>query len=437
MSISTDRLLFTLYAFVEMISSLMPVGEQLRFYNRTCGLRAGPYLTELGTADNWAIWNVTIRGRDERGQALISIQAAYPYNNEKCSGYVATRYGSVCTDAKAKRATMSSRRIEEWRLAPVGGDSYRIIVDSRDGGCNRFLSASGSCDVKYSRILTSDSGPRSRWTFHAVDLRPEETQPPDRDPVAYVTDVASNIVSVCYDADLTDCVRRQGPFHTPYGVAVSNAGLVLVANYNDSIPSVTVCDRDLTTCNKAYGKPFVKPTGIAVVGTTVYITNHPTNTVDVCFISEGTLVNCGRRTNNFASPYGVTVRDGSVYIANFGDSTISVCDVSLSLCQKFSDVDNIDMPTSIAFDGATAYITNYRGGDVARCIFAPEFSCEKIANTIFDIPFDMAIKNSRYYVVNKNGPMGVSVCVDSNLITCRPTSAQTLQPAGIEVLRTA
>lgn len=144
--------------------------EQLRYYNRTCGLKAGPYLSPKGTADSWAVWNVTIPDYSPGNENyLATIKAAYQDGNERCSGYIATRFGSECRDAKAKRATMSETRAETWRLATLAdGMSFRIIVPSRSGGCSRFLSVSSACDVKYTRIYTTDVGPRSRWRFSPV-----------------------------------------------------------------------------------------------------------------------------------------------------------------------------------------------------------------------------------------------------------------------------
>lgn len=406
--------------------------EQLRFYNRTCGIRSGPYLTFRGVADNWAVWNVTVIERLNNSDLIVTIKAHYTHGRTRCEGYIASIYGSRCRDDKAKRATMSSRRAEQLRLAPVADGSYRIIFD-REGGCNRFLSMSDVCATKYSRILSRDAGRRSRWIFTEVQQNEEELA-----PVGYVSDWINNLVHVCYDADLENCIPVSNGFRYPTGIAVTPS-LVLIANKNDSIPSISVCtDRSLRSCSKVYAKPFVNPTGIAVLGDTVYITNPDSNTVDKCSISGDTLVNCRRMSNGFSWPWGVTARDGAVYITNYFDDTISVCDISLSLCQKYTDLESLNDPSSISFDGSTAYITNFGDNSIAKCTFegGGVLDCEpKIVNpNKFSRPMDIKVKSSRYYVANFDRDLDVSICNDDMLASCQRGAPQVGAAAGLAIL---
>lgn len=113
-------------------------------------------------------------GTDANGQQLVNIQNYYP-SGALCVGNLATYAKGDCINEFSTGVLIAGSRSTTWRLAPLPDGSFRIVVQSREGGCYRFLSASDSCSESRVSLTTEDYGARQRWYFVEVDPTPSPT----------------------------------------------------------------------------------------------------------------------------------------------------------------------------------------------------------------------------------------------------------------------
>ena len=93
----------------------------------------------------------------------------------------------------------------------------------------------------------------------------------------------------------------------------------MVSICQDSGASLTSC---LTTPG---GGAFNGPSGLAVAGTYLYVTNTNANTVSTCPLTSPNVLGACTTRSGFSGPTGVTIFRGQAYVTNSASNTVSYC----------------------------------------------------------------------------------------------------------------
>lgn len=89
-------------------------------------------------------------------------------NFGRCAGYLATTSKSCCDKSASSLTISNSGERTLFRFVPLFGSDnlFRIIVQDRKGGCNRFVSASKACSTMRVSLSKGDYGVRQRWIMN-------------------------------------------------------------------------------------------------------------------------------------------------------------------------------------------------------------------------------------------------------------------------------
>ena len=156
-------------------------------------------------------------------------------------------------------------------------------------------------------------------------------------------------------------------FDYPYGIAI-NGSTMFVTNTNDnSVTACTISGLIISDCGKT-GSGLNGPLGIAISGSTAYIANAGGNYISKCSISGSTLGSCSQMSTSspsysFNLPRGITLSGTTAFISSGptgGVQIVTSCTISgsaLSSCGSTGS--NFNGPRTTAISGGTAYVTNY------------------------------------------------------------------------------
>jgi 6-phosphogluconolactonase (cycloisomerase 2 family) len=160
-------------------------------------------------------------------------------------------------------------------------------------------------------------------------------------------------------------VSTGGNFQSPWQLAV-NGNTLYATTANTSSGGVTTCTIGsggaLSNCAESAGSGTA---GIAVNSSYAYVGVGP-NAVDVCTVGAlGALTGCVGTGSTFSGLDGISLANGYAYVANQSAGTVSVCqansDGSLAPCAVSTIGTGVVVPTSVAINGAQAYVNDLNG----------------------------------------------------------------------------
>lgn len=190
----------------------------------------------------------------------------------------------------------------------------------------------------------------------------------------YVTNLNTNTVTVCTVGDTWSSCADAGVsssiLNSPSSIVFSSSSAIYITN--NGANNVILCtgiapNGTLSGCASMGGAVFNRPSGIAINGTSAYVTNYGNNTVLKCNVSNvGVLNSCSVSADpSFVNPQGIAVNGNYVYITNTSSGTVSICSSNLSSCTASSSFG--DLPMDIKITNGFAYISLYFSGIVERC----------------------------------------------------------------------
>lgn len=207
----------------------------------------------------------------------------------------------------------------------------------------------------------------------------------------------------------------------------------------------TLQGRDLT-CG-LFSDPYISaPYAITTDGSSVYFTNSPGDSVTACTIS-GAQLQCGipMMSGAFLYPWGIALVGSTIYITNV-NGAIFACSVSgqiLTNCTQFTNTNDVNLgsrflfsPLAIVVDGSRIFMTDMEGQKLSVCqMSAPGqiASCAPATGQTVENSYGIAISGNMLYVTQPSN--AIMVCSISGLaLTCGAMTGNNLNtPTGIAV----
>ena len=151
----------------------------------------------------------------------------------------------------------------------------------------------------------------------------------------FVTNQFQNTVTMCDLSDgndVTNCANTGNLFSFPRGILVHPEGTRISALnfWENKVVSCNITADGLSGCTKT-GALLNGPSGMALMGNRVFITNDFGQSVVVCRIDGPTYADC---VTNFRTelsrPFGIGIHEGQkkFYVANTGSHSVSVCGIT-------------------------------------------------------------------------------------------------------------
>jgi hypothetical protein len=244
--------------------------------------------------------------------------------------------------------------------------------------------------------------------------------------IYYVNNYAGGTVSVCLDAELTDCTASNGTgtFDKPTQVVVVGA-VTLVTN--EGTNSVSICDRLLTRCTTSNAQGTLnKPNGLAVgPGGVVYIGNYDGSSVSIC--ADATLQSCTTSNGNanFNGPTTqILVQGSTTYVGNYdgaGDYVTVCTNRGLTQCTRAyaNPGPAFVYPVGVAADElGNIYVADYNG---VRMCTAGLSSCSALYPNAPTNTDAVSVVGSKVYVGTWSGGAILSIC-DLEFSVCTTTN---------------
>ena len=247
-------------------------------------------------------------------------------------------------------------------------------------------------------------------------------------------------VSICPvsgNTTLGACTTSFGSrtFELPGGVAVSSGTYLYVADSSTvSICPITAADGSLgactvTTANDGGGASTLSgPTGLAISGGYLYITNQVSSRVSICpLLHGGALGPCTSGTGNglFSAPNGIAISGASAWVTNFANTkAVVVCPIeaggALGTCTPAAPDGVFFEPAGIAVSGGYAYVTF--GGSTSTvatvCTVALNGALTNCGYRYgFNDPSGVAIFNNYAWITNLG---------DNTVLACGPLEGSAL-----------
>lgn len=155
-------------------------------------------------------------------------------------------------------------------------------------------------------------------------------------------------------------------FAYPYGVAITGSSIFVTNSNDNSVTGCTIAGTSVTGCART-GTGLNGPLGIGIIGSTAYIVNAGSNAVSQCSISGTSFGSCSAMTTSpsysFNIPRGITISGSTAFISSGptgGTQIVTACTISgSSLVACAVTGSNFNGPRTTAITGSTAFVTNY------------------------------------------------------------------------------
>ena len=225
-------------------------------------------------------------------------------------------------------------------------------------------------------------------------------------PFAYVSNFASDTVSVIDAATNSVVTVDLPPGANPHGVAVNPAGThVYVANYGNGTVSVIETAGNTVVATFNVGN---SPRGIAVnaTGTRVYVANEGDATVSVI----DTELNKVDPINGLSAPFGVAVNPARprVYVTDT-PNIVRVIDADTNLVLTSIEVGFFPLGVAVNPAGTRVYVAN-QVGDTVSVIDTTTYAVATVSLAVGSSPTAVAVSPSGTLVyVTNSGEKTVSV----------------------------
>ena len=144
------------------------------------------------------------------------------------------------------------------------------------------------------------------------------------------------------------------------------------------------------------------PTSVAVSGTTAYVVNIGSNTLQVFNVTTPSAPVLLGQVATGSQPYGVAVSGTTAYVANTGSNTLQVFNVTTpSAPVLLGQVTTGSQPYGVAVSGTTAYVVN-SGSNTLQVFNVATPSAPVLLKSVAtgSQPFDVAVSGTTAYVVN-------------------------------------
>lgn len=285
----------------------------------------------------------------------------------------------------------------------------------------------------------------------------------------YVSNWLGNSISLCYinsSGSFEHCLvsATSGTFLNPEALAISGSYLY-IANIGGGISSCVIdqLTGELSNCINAIddiNTPIYSPDGIAMVGSTAYISNAgpliSQQGVTTCTISGSSLTSCTftRGDAEFSVPSDIASFSNTIYITNYNSQTLQTtfCTISPSLCTSGSGEGIVsgtngllNEPEGLRFATLNSinysYFTNYGNNTVTFCQVDAPTSFSNCINTTdghFEGFGNLAILNSLLKAYIPSGQKSIDICdviSDTGDLSNCTTSNQTSfdSPSGLVI----
>ena len=234
--------------------------------------------------------------------------------------------------------------------------------------------------------------------------------------------VESGTLQLAYRYTNNAGATNTGSLQIPYATQVSHVYVVQPAT------GVYACaiagDGSLSGCALT-GGGYAEATGIAISGTTAYVSDFRGSAVWACAVNtDATLTGCATTSAPVTNPQDLTIANGSLYIANGTTAAPTVCTIgaggALSGCTAASS--ELTANWDLYIGSTYAYATGASG--LQRCaLTSGQLTGCASAGAGFAAPYGLTVSGSYLYVANQN-TNSVRTCAmltDGSLGTCSST----------------
>jgi len=255
----------------------------------------------------------------------------------------------------------------------------------------------------------------------------------------YVGDEGANTGHIAeYDQNIGGSLNGtlvSGLAGAPTGIAVAGNNLYVTNTSNFTIGEYNATTGATMNTSFITTAGSQAPHGLLVSGNTLYVSNG--NVISTYNATTGNVINANFITSGLATPEGMVIVGNTLYVADAASNTIDTFDATTGLETGSSFISGLDRPISLALDGNVLFVTNAFAGTVGAYNVTTGNPIGANGASFITVPgeaWGLAVSGNNLYVSDVlSQTVGLYSAIDGSTINANFISTSGYGPQGLAV----